>query len=665
MQRAVTSVAAFCNFMMKHDIVRINRGEIMLNQRQSFILKDLESAIEPITAKALAVKYNISLRTIRNDINEISDYVNTLEGVNFIKVPGLGMRIAAEKNIYSQLEKEINLENLSIYRAEDRSHVLLFCFLLLPNPLTAEELADKMLLSKNTIINELKAVNEQVKDYHLQIIGRKNHGYYLKGEEIDIIALINALIEKANKKKIQYLLFENEETFLSHSEKRQIDQLLNFINDDLVLMINDYVRLKIWLAFFVKRCSYGNSLKLNHNYYVEVLNDENHSKIERLAKEIYELFGFELNQGQIEFLTFIIANYTYWVDDKIVREETSRLVLAVDAMLKEAQKVYPELSVEYDQLKNDILTHIQLTLNRYKLNLPNTNPILTQIKTKYGEIFAVVENASKAFEKVYGLRMDEDEIGFLTLYFCRSLEKSHQLSEARILVVCNTGRGASKLLAARIMNNMPEVHIVGMIPILDLERQSDLIENVDLILSTIPLHDIQKPVVLVSPFVSEQEILRIKEVIIEGKTHGKPSSADATDLLNSLITQYVPGSKVNEFSAKLGNLINFNFTAPEPAVLSAEIYAETCVETCIMMSECAGIRKGVDTHRLSGILAHIVMSLPRWDNGRFISASDYEEMKKMYAKEYEIVMKFLHVMEEKLSVYIDPIEAVAILRYLI
>lgn len=665
MQRAVTSVAVFCNFMMKHDIVENNRGVTMLNQRQSFILKDLESAIEPITAKALASKYNISLRTIRNDINEISNYVKTLEGVNFIKVPGLGMRIATEKNIYDQLEKEINLENLSMYHAQDRSQVLLFCFLMLPNPLTAEELADKMQLSKNTIINELKAVNQQLSDYHLQVIGRKNHGFYLKGEEINIISLINALIEKANKKKIQYLLFENEEIFLNNSEKRQIDQLLNFINDDLVLMINDYARLKIWLAFFIKRCTYGNSLTLNHNYYVDVLNDENHSKIERLAEEIHQLFGLTIDQGQLEFLTFIIANYTYWVDDKIVRKETSRLVLAVEAMLKEAQKVYPELTIEYDQLKNDILTHIQLTLNRYKLNLPNTNPILTQIKTKYGEIYSVVENASKAFEKVYGLSMDENEIGFLTLYFCRSLEKSHQLAEARILVVCNTGRGASKLLAARIMNNMPEVHIVGMIPILDLERQSDLIDNVDLILSTIPLHqDIQKPVVLVSPFVSEQEMLKIKEVIIEGKTHGRASIADATDLLNSLITQYVPGNKVNEFSAKLGNLINFNFVANEPAVLSAELYAETCVEVCIMMSECTN-HKDVDSHRLSGILAHIVMSLPRWINGRFITASDYEEMKRTYAKDYEIVLKFLHTMEEKLNVYIDPIEAIAILRYLI
>ena len=40
-------------------------------------------------------------------------------------------------------------------------------------------------------------------------------------------------------------------------------------------------------------------------------------------------------------------------------------------------------------------------------------------------------------------------------------------------------------------------------------------------------------------------------------------------------------------------------------------------------------------------------------------------MKKAYAKEYEIIVKFLHVMEEKLGVYIDPIEAIAILRYLI
>ena len=62
-------------------------------------------------------------------------------------------------------------------------------------------------------MNELKAVNEQLTDYHLQVVGRKNHGFYLKGEEIDVISLINALIEKANKKKIQYLLFESEDVY--------------------------------------------------------------------------------------------------------------------------------------------------------------------------------------------------------------------------------------------------------------------------------------------------------------------------------------------------------------------------------------------------------------------------------------------------------------------
>ena len=52
----------------------------MLNQRQSFILKDLEAAKEPITAKALAAKYNISLRTIRNDINK----AYSLKSINII-----------------------------------------------------------------------------------------------------------------------------------------------------------------------------------------------------------------------------------------------------------------------------------------------------------------------------------------------------------------------------------------------------------------------------------------------------------------------------------------------------------------------------------------------------------------------------------------------------
>ena len=68
---------------------------------------------------------------------------------------------------------------------------------------------------------------------------------------------------------------------------------------------------------------------------------------------------------------------------------------------------------------------------------------------------------------------------------------------------------------------------------------------------------------------------------------------------------------------------------------------------------------------ISGIFAHVLMSVPRWQRGEFIRPSDDEQMIKKYSREYEIIKKYLKEESARLGIYIPETEVMTILRYYI
>ena len=68
---------------------------------------------------------------------------------------------------------------------------------------------------------------------------------------------------------------------------------------------------------------------------------------------------------------------------------------------------------------------------------------------------------------------------------------------------------------------------------------------------------------------------------------------------------------------------------------------------------------------MSGLMAHIFMSLDRWRCGNFIEATDVKKLKKEHKRKYEEIEIYLKKVGEILNIYIDPIEIIAILRYML
>jgi transcriptional antiterminator len=365
-------------------------------------------------------------------------------------------------------------------------------------------------------------------------------------------------------------------------------------------------------------------------------------------------------------LNYLLNEFTDYAEHQEIWMD-EQLKKAVNAMVEDVAITYPEILHDKDQLMIDLMIHFNSSINRQELHIREKNLILDEIRGGHFDMFNVVKKAGKTFNRYYHLKFSDDEVGYLTLYFCRSLEKAQNFQEAKVMVVCNTGRGASRFLATRIMNNFPEIHIIALKSVVDLKDDRELLDRVDMIISTVPLTNVDKPFIVVSPLLRDDELKAIKEAVWIGtQPHGKILNLQLNDSVDALVQKYVDYNDALEFSEKLNKSISASVLTAAPAKDYGENYAKLTVITIDFYLDLYG--KGLSVQRtkaLSGLLSHVIMSFSRWSEGQFIKAADADQMQKRYPELYEKCLKYIEKVSNEFHIFIDPIEAIAVLRYVV
>lgn len=637
-----------------------------MNQRQLMLLRELESSSRIITAKQLAEKYKVSIRTIRNDMNVLSDYVST-QNASLISIPGSGMRLVTVESLAEKYEQEANLESISLCSQDDRKNLLMLYFLLCRNPLTVDRLADELKLSRGTIFHALKELNETLYRYHLKIQGKRNHGYTLEGEELDVLALINSMMPEFQKTRYQKLFLEKECGLFPADHDVHIGNVIRFISETLNWHIRDNTLLYVWFSFFICRLQYGRKLILNKSYSHDYRNISDFYKLEMLSLEIRRIFKVKLDTAQKTFLAYITLNNVDWSDEEVAEHQEDQIDIAVQEMIQDVARRYPSLLQESGSLQTDIVNHIQLTLNRHQLKLDHMNPMLGELKSQYGDVFAAVSAGAEKFANRCGLTLSEDEIGFLTLHFCKYLENRRQISESHVLVVCNSGRGASKLLATKLTNNLPGIHIISVTSLAEAKLRLQRDHDIDLVLSTVTFPQVGPPSLVVSPILTKSELDAVRSALYTSQNRFSASNPDQS-FLDEFLSQNIPGKAHSKSSRELETLIQSTISergAPSPD------QAETCYANII--AEITNLGRALypdsltvdEFTKITGIMIHCQMSVTRWQAGNFLPNDDYA----WYRENHPVVMALteatLEQISELMNLQLPPCEAVAIVRYLI
>ncbi|MBS7731996.1 PRD domain-containing protein, partial [Vibrio cholerae] len=95
--------------------------------------------------------------------------------------------------------------------------------------------------------------------------------------------------------------------------------------------------------------------------------------------------------------------------------------------------------------------------NRLEHKIRVKNNLLSQIKLTYEEVFMGVRKVSGSISEKFNLpAINDDENGFITLYFAKALETRQYQHPIKTLIMCTTGIGTSELLRAKVSKKFPE-----------------------------------------------------------------------------------------------------------------------------------------------------------------------------------------------------------------
>lgn len=607
----------------------------MLNERQKKIILFLESQTQPITARQLAEKFHTSLRTIRYDIHTISEFCKD-HTIEFLRSPNIGLSIQSQRPVAEFFTEGYDRENFYYLKEEGRTTLLLLCFLMKQNPLTLGELEHYFSVSKNTIRTILDICSDQLKSFDLDITGKKNRGFTFTGSIKGILTFFAKTMSRNGSDILYNTLMNPDNQLIPTNLKQQIELIINYLSESLHLLITDYQRLAFSLTLLLRQ--------LQLTAHSSLITHCPESELSPLVRYIENLCKVQFDRDSEEILIPILNQSTDYSERYFATLGDEYLVHSIHNMIQILRQDYQYLIDDEDLLKTDLFKHLKTTIENLKMGFSNENPLLETIKTTYQKEYEAVFDAARELALIHPELLNENEIGFLTLYFCRSFDKAKEIQKSRIMVVCNTGRSASKLLATRLINNLPGIHIVAIASIYDIQTNKTLLEHIDFIISTLPLHNVHKPYIVVSPLLQNAEIELVKEAIWD-------RGNEKDDMI-----QYENKAEIPWIGGILESLLN------KPEI--SEFYAGICMDLFSLIQQLypKGLNKS-NYNNVAGIFAHTLISIPRWKSQDYIRAEDAEELFQIYQKETASISEFLHTISTKLDIRIPLIEAAAILRY--
>jgi transcriptional antiterminator len=347
----------------------------------------------------------------------------------------------------------------------------------------------KFYVSDSTISSDIKILRSVLQQYHL-ILNRSYDQIWIEGSEADVRRSINDLLITDSG-----ILDED----FGHTDQRMQRRDSAFVTHQLDL-IEELTHAKIPYPYNVNLFS--------HLYILIERYRGAGALIDTSSGDDAQLVSMQ-QQGLAKVCECVIRNLDDYLDTTLPGVEVANLYqyltssridsgrITVSEIPEQVRAVTDFLidRVSEDPSYHDIgsndlfaslANHIKPLLNRLENHISVKNNLLEQIKLEYPHLFDVVREASAQLVQRYRLNsIDDEENGFITVYFAQALENMH--APINILLVCTTGLGTAQLLKAKIERRFSELNIVETVAVRDLKDSLASHDEVDLVISTVGL----------------------------------------------------------------------------------------------------------------------------------------------------------------------------------
>jgi mannitol operon transcriptional antiterminator len=508
------------------------------------------------TALSIATYLNVSVRTIHRDLKAIE---KVLESFNLHLVRNMEKGIIIEgknEQIFRLIQFLMSIEPIDQTPQEKR--LLLLIALIQEDSYKIQTLAVDLGVSITTLTTYLDEMTEWLSKFNLQITRKRGVGIDFSGSEANKRkALASYFLHHFNEELIENL-------FLLDSEDRSQEIILHYFLPDYLLAIervvnatfnslqprladSDYIGFLVHICITMQRTEAHYLLGKVEDYPNEQNNE--YSLIMKICAELGTTFSVKFTRDDMSYLAMILKGSKLQAADAVIYDSVLLSQMIKNLIQDVSLQLHIDLTKDFS-LYQGLLAHTEPSLYRIKQKMSFFNPLKEEIRRKYPVLFMAVRNAvEKQFKEINDF--PEDEIAFIVLHFGSALVMREEEISIKALVVCPTGIGTSKMLASRIRKEIIGIDSIEIKSIKEIHQQSNL-KSYDIIISTVNIPFINMEYILVSPLLTEENILTIRnflrnniETITEKRHYLKTSSsiAPSTGLASVALTKVLQDLK--------------------------------------------------------------------------------------------------------------------------
>ncbi|MDH6363218.1 transcriptional antiterminator [Enterococcus sp. PF1-24] len=494
---------------------------IQLDNREQAILAHILEIDSSITGKELADKFNVSLRSVKYDLDNIRDWLKEQNCQLFSKrSKGYWLEISEKQrqSLKKALSKSAAVAPLPVQ--DNRVKSLIFRLLQSNGYVSTQEIADWLEVSKNTITSDLEEATAMLAKYNVTLEKRSGYGLSIGGveknrrnvlevllqnelSEYDIYQIMNRLVSE-EKPLSDSIYFSKESTFFSIF-KNVIETLANLLKNLTFNQLN-YAEL-LSLSFRVTIATSRMLLNQTIGSYKMLANQnrlsERNDLTFQLMKEVFQLYELPLLEDEYSYLFSDAFEFNNQQD---IVQITKEIIDAVSKKLKISFASDP-------QLFTNLFAHLSLRLGKKRVFVNEYNPFIEDIKRMHPELFEAIEEACKEIITSAPNLVNESFVAYIALHFLVFFEREQKEKQfVRAVYICSTGLGVTSLIKQTIMEEIPNIEVVDFASVLNAE---DIIKEKkpDLVISIFPMEDIGVPFVKVHALPTKEDIQTIKTII--------------------------------------------------------------------------------------------------------------------------------------------------------
>lgn len=503
------------------------------NNKKQILLMLLNSD-KPITISKISSQLNVSSKTVRNYLDEIQLTLNNSD-IKIIKKPNVGIYLNIDKEKKSLLKDKLNILIDDIYSSKYRKRYILKTLFKNRYTYTIQLFADDLYCSKNTILSDLVYVEKWLKNHNLHLVRKQNQGLWIEGNENVFrdammsffceISYENTSTDSLKSTELDYRL-DNEnynkiKRFFPKLDFLMIQEIIQKAEEKLGYYFTDqaFVNLIVHIAIALERVKFEKNISMEKDNFENIKGNKEYS----IAKWVVDQLSINLNikipENEIAYICLHMLGSK--IQQDIFVDDYASIINSQDA-------IYIQVAKEIIQLVSDILRvnlyedtilltglviHLRPTIIRLKNNLELRNPLLSRIKNEYLSIFGATWSCNSIFERNFNVSINEDEVGYISLHIASAIERIS--NKVKAVIICSSGIGTSQLVANRLKKALSDLEITSIIPAKQLTNK--LIEENDIIISTIAIRKKIDKVVCVSTFINKNDISRIQLFLSKNK----------------------------------------------------------------------------------------------------------------------------------------------------